>query len=1226
MTVEDAIALVEQVIEQGQFTRIQALVFRQAWEGRSYTEIARASGYDPGYIKDTGAKLWQTLSEVYGVKVTKLNLQGVLKRAVLKAQGQKDLSAPTPARRVDWGDAIDVSIFYGRVEELATLRQWILGEQPNAGASQRCRLVTLLAMGGMGKTSISVKVAEQVQDSFEAVIWRSLRDAPPLSELLATLIRFLAPADQGDRPLPETTGGKISVLIEHLRATRALVVLDNFEAVLQGAQRAGTYRSGYADYGELLKRLGEIAHQSCVLLTTREKPQEIAAQEGELLPVRTLPLQGVDAPTGRQIVVTKGLSADAPDLDRLVAHYRGNPLALKIAATSIGDVFAGSVTRFLAQGSSAFSGMGNLLQQHCDRLSPTEQQIMYWLAVNREPVTCTQLRADIIPTAPQRAVLEGLESLRWRGLLECTAAGFTLQPVVMECLTEQLIDQVSDEIVAEAPHLLSSHALMKAQVKDYIRDSQVRVILQPLLDRLILRLGSSKQVEHKLDRLLAKLKAQPTDAAGYGGGTLLNLYRQLETDLTSYDFSGLSIRQAYLQDVNLHRVNFAAAEFDQCAFAATFGGVTSVAFSPIHRADSGENGQTLAASDTTGGIQLWRIVDGQQLALFKGHNSWVWQVAFSPVHPILASGGQDHQVRLWDLDSGECLRILAEHRGIVTAVAFSPDGTLLASASGDQTVRVWEVATGECRQVLHGHGACVWSVVFHHDGQTLFSAGEDSAVRVWDLATGTCRAVWQEHQGWIRAIALSPNGETLASASFDHTIKLWDVDTGACLDTLTGHHKTVTSVAFSSDGKCLASASYDQTIKLWDMATGDCWQTLQKHTNLVWAVAFHPQERVLASGGEDYTARLWELETGYCTKTLQGYSNTIYAIALHSSQRLLASAHEDQTIKLFDFNGAAARSTQPSTAQIDPFRVLRGHTGRVLSVDFSPTGHLLASAGTDRTIKLWNSDTGHLLQTLQGHQSWVWGIGFHPQGHLLASASYDQTVKVWDVTTGECRQTLQGHNSSVLAVAFSPDGQWLASGGYNQTIKLWEVATGECRHTLHAHGNRVWVVAFSPDGQWLASGGDDGTIQIWDTATGKHEQALARHTDPVLSLMFSPVCPPDRLCQREASPERNGRTLYSGGADKTINVWDLETGDCTATLAGHQSWVWSLQYDPESAILVSAGQDETIRSWSVDSGECLRTQQCDRPYEGMNFAGATGLTAAQKSTLTALGAQDHNDL
>jgi WD40 repeat protein len=1191
MTVEEAIAVIEQVIERGQLTKVQALVFRQAWEGRSYLEIAKVSGYDAGYIKDTGSKLWQILSEVYGVRITKLNFQGVLKRVVRNTE-QVEAVKHASVRRLDWGEAIDVSIFYGRTDELITLHQWILRD--------RCRLVTLLGMGGMGKTSLSVKIAEQVQDKFESVVWRSLRDAPLLEDLLSNLICFLAQAQPEkqaqDSPLPETISGKLSDLIEQLRLSKTLVILDNFDAVLQSGKRAGTYRSGYEEYGELLKRLGEISHQSCVLLTTREKPQEIAAQEGNLLPVRTLPLLGMDAEAGYQIVFAKGLTATAPDLDRLVAHYRGSPLALKIAATSIRDLFEGNIAQFLHQGSSAFSGIGTLLQQQCDRLSPMEQQLMYWLAINREPVDCSQLQADIIPTIPRLKLLDLLESLRWRGLIECASAGFTQQPVVMECITERLIEQVSGEIVAETPSLFSSHALMKAQVKDYIRDSQIRVIVQPVIDRLATRLGSSKQIEHKLHCLPTKLREQPIETSGYGGGNLLNLYRQLETDITGYDFSGLSIRQAYLQDVNLHQVDFSAAEFDQCAFASTLGGVTSVAFN--------SDGQKLATSDTTGGIQIWRVADGQQITSCKGHNNWAWNVAFSPIHPILASCGQDHQVRLWDIGSGECLKVLAAHTGIVTAIAYSPDGNLLASTSGDQTIRVWDVVTGDCRQVLRGHDACVWSVVFHPNGKTLFSAGEDNAIWRWEIETGACLSVWTGHQHWIRAIALSPDGETIASASFDQTIKLWDLETGTCLDTLTGHHKTVTSVSFSADGQFLASGSYDQTIKLWDLETRRCLKTLQKHTHSIWAVAFHPHDDLLASGGEDYTARLWNFETGRCTKTLQGHSNKIYSIALHSTQRLLASSHEDQTIKLWDFDRSVDRQSGSLTVKTKPFRVLRGHRGRILSVAFSPSRHLLASASTDRTIKLWNPDTGEFLQTLQGHTSWVWAIAFHPTEHLLASASYDQTIKLWDVEADECRQTLQEHSSSVLSIAFSPDGNWLASGGYNQTIKLWNVATGKCHYTWQAHLNRVWTVAFSPDSRWLATSGDDGTIHLWDVATGQGSRTISGHPNQVLSVVFSAT----------------GDILYSGGADKAIKAWNIETGECTATLVGNQNWVWSLQHDPHLPLLLSAGQDETINYWSTETGKCLQTLQSPRPYEGMTFTHATGLTEAQEATLKALGA------
>lgn len=1182
ITVDEAIAIVEQVIEPRQLSKVQALVFRQAWEGKSYLEIAKASGYDPGYIKDTGSKLWQILSETYGIRISKLNVKGVLQRHFRQIEKQE--SVPTsPQRCSDWGEAIDVSIFYGRAQELNTLHTWLVQD--------RCRLVTLLGMGGMGKTSLSVKLAEEVQSEFTRLIWRSLRDAPPIDELLPTLIQGLS--QQQDAELPTSVGGKLSRLIELLKQSRCLIVLDNFETVLQGGKRAGIYRDGYEMYGELLKRVGEIAHQSCLVLTSREKPQEVGMMEGERLSVRTLPLAGLDLAAAHYILAAKGLQGAAEDREQLIAHYRGNPLALKMAATSIQDLFAGDIAQFLQQGTVAFNSVGQLLQQQCHRLSAVEQTVMNWLATNREPVTLSDLQADLVTELPKPQLMAVLESLRWRSLIESSTTGFTQQPVVMESVTAALIEQIADEILAEQPQVFLSQALIKAQVKDYIRDSQIRIILQPLIDRLLAQLGSPKQLEHKLNRLLAYLRTHCVNQPNYGAGNLLNLFRQLEIDLTGYDFAGLTIRQAYLQDLSLHRVNFTEAEFVNCAFASTFGGVTSVAFSP--------DGNQLAVSDTNGSIQIWHPSDGKPLALCSGHNSWVWSVAYSPTQPILASCGQDHQVRLWD-QSGQCLKRMEGHTGIVTSVTFSPDGQLLASTSGDQTIRLWNVATGQCMQTLMGHAACVWCAVFDRDGKTLFSAGEDQVIRRWDVATGQCVQTLSGHQYWIRAIALSPHGQCLVSGSYDQTIKFWDTATGTCLATLTGHHKPVTSVAFHADGKTIASGSYDQTIKLWCAASHRCLQTLQKHTNFVWSVAFHPTQSLLASGGEDYTARLWDLETGQCTKTLQGHSNSIYAIALSCSSGLLASGHEDETIRLWDFN----RQILADPASPVPFRTLRGHTGRVLSLAFSPDAQLLASASPDGTIRLWSSYTGHSLRTLHGHTSWVWAIAFHPDGQQLASASYDHTVRLWDVATGDCLYTLKEHTSSVLSVAFSPDGQWLASGGYEQTMKLWHPRTGRCLQTLNAHGNRVWAITFSPDSRWLATGGDDCTVNIWDVATGQGIRTMTGHTSQVLSLGFT----------------ADGERLISSSADKTIRIWHLATGACTAVLRGHQHWVWSLAQCAVNNVLLSSSQDETIKAWNLTTGAYLKTLRCARPYEGSRITGATGLTEAQRVSLQALGAMN----
>ncbi|HEY9907377.1 MAG TPA: NB-ARC domain-containing protein [Thermosynechococcaceae cyanobacterium] len=1172
MTIEEALEIVERSLQQGRLNKVQEIVLRQAWEGKSYMAIARTFGYDAGYLKDIGSKLWQQLSDTLGEKVTKLNLQAVLKRSVRKLEIPGCLSLQT-----DWGEAIDVSQFYGRAQELDTLQQWI--------RDGRCRLVTLLGMGGLGKTALSVKLGEQVQGQFAGLIWRSLRDAPTIDELLITLIPFLS--RQQEMQLPETTGGKLSRLIELLRQSRSLIILDNFDAVLQSGARAGTYRAGYESYGELLRRVGEIAHPSCLVLTSREKPQEVAALEGDQLPVRTLLLSGVDGATGREILRVKGLEGEAENLIRLVNYYGGNPLALKIAATSIRDLFGGDVGQFLTQGTAAFNGISILLGQQYDRVSSLEQQVLDWLAINREPVSSSEIQADLIAELSRLKLMEVLESLRSRSLIESSAAGFTLQPVVMEYLTERLIDRFSQEILAEEPRQFLSHALMKAQAKDYIRESQVRVIVQPLVDRLLGQLGSPKQVEHKLDRLLLQLR-QEAHTCGYGGGNLLNLLRQLETNISGYDFSGLSIRQAYLQDVCLHRVNFAEASFVDCAFAANFGGLASVNISP--------DGQRLATSDTNGGIQIWDL-QGQQLGTCEGHNSWVWRAIFSPCQLLLASCGQDHTVRLWEADTGTCRQVLAGHTGIVTSIAFSPDGQLLLSTSGDQTIRIWNVATGREIQTLRGHGACVWSAVFHPDGKTLWSAGEDSLIRVWNPTSGECLRTLTGHQHWIKAIDLSPDGTTLASASWDQTLKLWDTETGDCLATLRGHHKTVTSVAFSPDGQILASSSYDHTVKLWSVDDRQCFRTLQKHTNAIWSVAFHPDGHLLVSGGEDHTARLWDIYTGQCIHTIQGHSNAIYSIALNAANRLLASAHEDQTIKLWNFDG----ETLHSDAIDQPFRTLRGHRGRIFSLSFSPDRSILASGSADRTIKLWNFHTGQCLHTLQGHTSWVWAIAISPDGRTIASGSYDHTSRLWNIETGECLQLLEGHSSSIVAIAYSPSGKWIASGGYEQTIKLWDAQTGECRCTWHAHLNRVWALAFSPDGAWLATGGDDNTIALWELATGQ-SHIFQGHTSQVLSILFS----------------ADSATLISSSADKTIKRWDIATGVCIATLEGHQNWVWSLVLLDE-ATLLSGSQDETIAAWNLETGKSLKTLQPFRPYEQSNITAVRELTKAQEAMLLALG-------
>jgi WD40 repeat protein len=1255
MTVDEALDLVEQLLEQGRLTRVQELVFRQSWAGQSYREIAKSSGYDSGYIKDTGSRLWQMLSDALGQKVTKHNFQSALKRSQRQDESLEPkngigqtfpnlavgLESMPALPKTDWGEALNVSVFYGRAAELHRLDQWIVG----LARQQRSSLVAILGLGGVGKTALSVKLAQQLaageQDAFEYVIWRSLRNAPPLRELVQTLIQFLS--DYQEVNLADTVEGQLSQLLPSLQRHRCLIVLDNFDTVLRGetdrelSQPTGRYRVGYEDYGELLQRVGEVAHQSCLVITSREKPPEIAYLEGDILPVRVLQLSGLDEAAGQQILQAKGLVGSPDETSRLVECYRGNPLALKIAATSIKDSLSGNITEFLMQGNIVFDGIRNLLSHQIKRLSALELQVMYWLAINREPISLAELQADLMPSIPQARLSAVLELLQQRSLIESSPvakglARFTQQPVIMEYMTDELIGQVSRAIARAEIELLNRYALVKAQSKDYVRHSQTRMILQPLIDRLISHYGGKQDVADQLNQMVLKLR-QAGSPTGYLGGNVLNLLSQLQVSLTGADFSHLSIWQAHLTTTNLSQVNFAGADLSKSVFAETFGGVISVTFSP--------DGQQLATSDTSGEIHTWQIATGKQLVICSGHAHWTWALAFSPDGKFLASASDDYLVKLWEVETGECLKTFRGHTYSVNAIAFSPDGQQIATSSQDATIRIWDInapvnrlqvdtdksslgIVDECIHILSAHESRVWSVAFSPNGEILISGSEDKTIKLWNAKTGECLQTLQGHANWIKSIAFSPDGRLFASGSFDQTVKLWDAQTGDCLSTLQAHASTVTAVAFSPDGQKLVSSSYDQTVKLWDVKTGQCIRTLHGHSNRVWSAAFSPNGQLIASGGDDHAAKLWDVETGHCIKTWKGHTNAVLDFSLNTAQSVLASGHEDQTIKLWNLK----------TGQI--LKILQGHTNRVWSVAFSPTPinlqpdskrakkTVLASGSADRTIKLWNWQTEQCLQTLKGHTSWVWAIAFSPNSQLLASGSYDQTVRLWEVQTGKCIRVMQGHVAPVTSVVISPDLHWLVSSGFDRTIRVWEIETGNCVYTLREHTNTVWSGAFSPDGKWFASCSYDLTIKIWDTATWQCVATLQEHTAPVIAVAFS----------------TEGEQLASGSFDQTIKLWDVSTKTCVQTLRGHTNLVSALVFAPiqsplseavtenerdaiASPLLLSGSFDEQIKLWNVKTTQCLQTLRAARPYEGMNITGAIGLTEAQKATLKALGAKDN---
>lgn len=438
----------------------------------------------------------------------------------------------------DWAEAVDVSVFYNRTAELATLQQWILKD--------RCRIVALLGMGGIGKTTLSVKLAKEIQSDFDYVIWRSLRNAPPIEDLLDNLLQFLS--NQEEIAIPESFDEKLSLLISRLRTSRCLLILDNAESILQSGNRTGRYRDGYDRYGQLLNCIGQTAHNSCLILTSREMPKDLIALAGETLPVRCWKLSGLSADQGRKIFETKGISNGSDEQwSALIDRYAGNPLALKIVASAISDFFdrdLASFLAFLAQDSFIFDELRDLLQQQFQRLTSLEKEVMYWLAIERESVSLQDLQADFISSISPGELLQTLISLERRSLIEKRNGLYTQQPVVMEYALTEFIEQTAEEIIDRTFILLTSHALVKATARDCIRETQIRLILQPTYKKLLAFFGSSTNVENHLSQSFSMLREKTSQQTGYAAGNIINLLRQLQVDVSSYELSHLSICQA----------------------------------------------------------------------------------------------------------------------------------------------------------------------------------------------------------------------------------------------------------------------------------------------------------------------------------------------------------------------------------------------------------------------------------------------------------------------------------------------------------------------------------------------------------------------------------------------------------------------------------------------------------------------------------------------------------
>jgi len=434
-------------------------------------------------------------------------------------------------RQEDWGQAPDVTLFYGRTEELTTLKQWI--------GSDNCRLVALLGSAGSGKTTLSVQLASQLQNEFDFVIWRSLRSTPAPSDFLADLIQLFSNQQRPD--LPADLNGKISRLVEYLRKQRCLLILDDFEAVLKPAELAGHYREGCEGYRDLIVRLCEVNHNSCLVLVSSEEPTELTLLAGEK--VRSLK-PGISEEIAREIFQEKGLSVRDQDWEILLARYGGNLLALKIVATTIHEFFEGNVLKFL-EATALFveEHISNLLAQQFDRMSSSEQEIAYWLAIAQSPISIETLREQMLVNSSLSDLLKNLDSLGRRSLIDKISEGtetvFMLGPLIVQYVSDRLVDQMRSEILEtintqgiEKMRLLKTHnlsiSIAKRKQSKEARSSSILELVKNRLQVLFMKTTGFEEPLKILTKVASELESKSTLEVGYARENLVQIIAELQ--------------------------------------------------------------------------------------------------------------------------------------------------------------------------------------------------------------------------------------------------------------------------------------------------------------------------------------------------------------------------------------------------------------------------------------------------------------------------------------------------------------------------------------------------------------------------------------------------------------------------------------------------------------------------------------------------------------------------
>lgn len=519
-------------------------------------------------------------------------------------------------------------------------------------------------------------------------------------------------------------------------------------------------------------------------------------------------------------------------------------------------------------------------------------------------------------------------------------------------------------------------------------------------------------------------------------------------------------------------------------------------------------------------------------------------------------------------------------KGKISQLKYFPDGKRLAVAT---SIGVWvyDVNTGEALDLLIGHTSDLESMAFSPDGEMLATGSVHGTIRLWDAQTVKHKKTLIGHKDNVENVVFSPSGKLLASCNASGKVYIWDLSSGKVIHNIQSDASTIFAIAFSHDEQRLHTIGnwdrHEFYIEYWDVNSGESIEDVLLIDENFTAAALSPDGTVLACGGNS-PLQYWDIET---------------------AKQLFIDTETKGQFDYLDFSadGSHLIAAEPweylSLWRTSPMQLLKNitHGERYKSIAYSPDGKTVASGNDKGLVKIWDTTTGNLIQTISGHQSSRIYAASYPHDNDIITIGVESEIQFWNVQTCELEKTIPDPRNGVFSVKYSPDKKLLASGGGSKKARLWDPQNGRFLGSFVGHKNEIYVVDFSPDASMLASAGGqkrrrpelkkgsnyDNSVCIWEIRSGElyligdRLAAFTEHTDWVNTVVFSP----------------DGETLASGSQDKTIQLWDVKSFSHLRTITGHEDGVNAIAFSPDGMALASASHDKTIRIWNAHSGDLL---------------------------------------